>query len=457
MPMQERPNRAAGSVVRATGSLALQHAVDAVLWGMPIVSFDAMRQAFFRDAGAAPHDLVYWSKVADWKLQLTTPNASAHYAWAQIDTRQGPLVLEVPAAVGAGLFGSILDAWQVPMADVGPHGADAGKGGSYLLLPPGFQGDVPPGKIAIRLATFGGYAAFRAIPEGASEAARNQALALIRRLRLYPLANVAPPPQQRFIDMSGRLFDGIVRFDDSYFARLARMIDEEPALPRDAPMLDQLRALGIDQGKPFAPDAALRDLLGDAARTAHNSLVTATAAEGAAYWPNRRWRTPSTVGAKTGFTFVTDDGSLDVNARALTYFLACAPPATLGKASFYLAAFADRAGQVLTGDRTYRLHVPSHVPAAQFWAATVYDRETAAFVREAPRVEVNSYAAHQTNPDGSVDLYFGPAPPAGKDANWVYTAPDAAWFTLFRFYGPTAPLLDKRWQLTDFDTIDAEV
>jgi hypothetical protein len=41
--------------------------VEAAIWGMPLVNFDAMRQAYFRDAGAKYNDVMYWSKPSDWK------------------------------------------------------------------------------------------------------------------------------------------------------------------------------------------------------------------------------------------------------------------------------------------------------------------------------------------------------------------------------------------------------
>ena len=77
----------------------------------------------------------------------------------------------------------------------------------------------------------------------------------------------------------------------------------------------------------------------------------------------------------------------------------------------------------LEGTRTYRLRVPPHVPAQQFWAVTVYDQAEANLMRESPKVEVNSYQNLRKNPDGSVDVYFGPAAPSGQETNWIYTAP----------------------------------
>jgi hypothetical protein len=77
---------------------------------MPIVAADAIRQGFLRDIGAKYNDIVYFSKPADWKFQTTTPNASTYYIYSAFSTKEdGPLVLEVPAAVGAGIYGQLCD------------------------------------------------------------------------------------------------------------------------------------------------------------------------------------------------------------------------------------------------------------------------------------------------------------------------------------------------------------
>ena len=425
------------------------------MWGTPIVSFDAMRQAFFRDAGAHYNDILFWSKPANWKTQLTTPNASTRYVYFNFNTTEGPVVLEIPPAAGAGLFGSVLDAWQVPAVDIGPQGADEGRGGRYLLLPPGHETTRVVGTIPVQLATYNGYGVLRAIPQGSSDAAIERALDLVRKLRLYPIARIdSPPSVQRLIDMTDELFDGIVRFDATFFASLAGMLGEEPGLATRRWHDERARATGDPARCAIRADFQQRALHATAARATYEAYMRAGAEDGSLFWTGRRWRWPSTVGAKTGFTFVTDQG-LDVKARGLVYFLACAPPVHLGKATAYLCTFVDRDGRPLDGDHTYRLRIPRGVPATQFWAATVYDVATAAFVRGSPRIEVNSYERGiEANGDGSIDLYFGPRAPAGKELNWVYTAPGGTWFTMFRLYGPTLGLFDKDWQLSDLARVE---
>jgi hypothetical protein len=435
----------------ALESPAYTAAVQAAIWGMPIVSMDAMRQAFFRDAHARYNDIVYWSKPGDCKLQIATPNASSHYVYSNFNTKDGPVVVEIPAAEDAGLFGSILDAWQVPVADVGPEGEDGGKGGKYLLMPPGYSGSLPAGYIPVRFDTFNGYAVFRSIPKSSTEADVQKAIALIRTIAIYPLSTAATPSPTRFVDMSGRLFDSIVRFDETFYESLARMVNEEPVQPRDKAVVDQLRTLGIQKDKDFKPSATTQQMFKSAAAEAHTRFVSEAPKDGISYWTGRQWHTPNAIGAQTAFKFETDSG-LNVATRGLFYFLACAPPAKLGKATFYLTSFRDGGGKQLTGESIYRLRVPANVPANQFWALTIYDSETAAFIRDAPRVEVNSYSQElQRNADGSVDLYLGPKPPPSKKSNWINTSSGRPFFAIFRLYGPQKPLFDKTWQLPDID------
>jgi hypothetical protein len=139
------------------------------------------------------------------------------------------------------------------------------------------------------------------------------------------------------------------------------------------------------------------------------------------YWPASHWALPGPpVGAETGFTFETG-GHLAVDERAQLFFLGCAPAKKPGAATISLAATTAANGVPLQGGKTYHLRVPPNVPAKQFWAVTVYDFETAAFVREAPRVELNSYDQKmQKNADGSVDVYFGPAAPARQGSQLDY-------------------------------------
>src|SRR5262249_7457089 len=210
--------------------------------------------------------------------------------------------------------------------------------------------------------------------------------------------------------------------DDTFYDSLARMVDQEPVQTRDLVAMAQLHSLGIEKGREFKPDRLTRGILQRAIEEAH-SWFKQNAMAGDVYWPNTQWVTFSAnVGPGTGFSFQTAD-RLEIDQRGMIFFLACALPKKLGAATFYLGAFRDSRGEPLQGAKSYRLRVPPNVPAKQYWAVTVYDLSTAAFIREAPRLAVDSYQNVQKNPDGSVDVFFSPTPPAGRESNWIYTSP----------------------------------
>jgi hypothetical protein len=428
-----------------------RRAVEAAIWGLPLVSVDAMRQAFLRDARAKYNDIAYLSRQADWRFRIPAPNASSWYVYIPLWLKAGPVVVDLPPAVGAGLFGNINDAWQAPQADVGPTGEDGGRGGRYLLLPPDHDEALPAGCIPLRLRTFNAYSFLRAIPRTTAPADIAQALALVKRIRVYPLAQAATPPQQHFVDIAGHLFDGLARFDDTFYDSLARIVGEEPALERDALAMNFLRSIGIERGRPFRPDAATRAVLRGAVAEARAALVQATR-ELERWWPGSHWALPAhAVAPETRFTF-EKDGGLDIDARAQLFFLGFGPAKRPGAATFYVGTTQDAHGAPLDGARRYRLRVPPDVPARQFWAVTVYDLETGAFVQEAPRVELNSYDQEvEREADGAVDVHFGPSPPAGREANWIATAPGQPWIARFRFYAPEPAVFDRSWTLPDIE------
>ncbi|MET0507769.1 MAG: DUF1254 domain-containing protein, partial [Burkholderiaceae bacterium] len=136
-----------------------RRAVEAVIWGMPAVNTDLMYQAMARGAKGDWNQIVYWSRLLDWKNQTLTPNPDAIYFMPFFNTAQtGPVVLEIPPADEGSITGSIMDCWQTPLEDVGPAGVDKGRGGKYVILPPGHSEPVPDGHIPLPSQTYQGYA-----------------------------------------------------------------------------------------------------------------------------------------------------------------------------------------------------------------------------------------------------------------------------------------------------------
>ena len=241
-----------------------RRAVEAAIWGTPAVNFDRMYQAMVHDAkaGEGSNKIVYWSRLFNWKNQTLTPNPDSIYFMPFFDTKNvGPVVLEVPPAEGGSITGSIDDCWQTAIADVGPAGTDQGKGGKYLLLPPGYKDKIPSGYIPLETVNYQGYALLRSILKSNNEADVATAVAYGKQVKLYPLSQAARPPATQFVDAIDVVYDATLPWDMRYFESLDRIIQTEPWLTRDKAMIDQLRSIGMEKGKPFNPNATTQETL----------------------------------------------------------------------------------------------------------------------------------------------------------------------------------------------------
>jgi len=277
-----------------------RRAVDAVIWGVPAVTLDMMRQAYFRDAKASYNDIVWWPKGAGWQNQSLDVDTSVRYLFIFSNTeKDGPMVLDLPTGDASSKFlGTILDSWQVPLVDIGV----GGKGGKYLILPPDYKGDEPTGYIQLRLKTYGSYMLIRSILASRSEADVRAGDALVKQIRIYPLSQAGNPPVPRFVEMTDKLYNAVVPYDDTFYDSLARVINEEPVNPLDLQMLGMLLPLGIEKSKKFKPDAATRMQLKAAATEAHAWLINGITTTFERYYPDGKWVIPtSSIAVKTEF------------------------------------------------------------------------------------------------------------------------------------------------------------
>jgi hypothetical protein len=282
------------------------------------------------------------------------------------------------------------------------------------------------------------------------------AVAYGKRVKLYPLSRAAKPPPTTFVDVVDIVYDSTIRYDLRFFASLNRIVQAEPWLERDKAMIDQLKSIGIEKGKPFDPDPAAQEILNNAAREAHAWLVARYEASfSSPFYQDRHWARPGSSELLEGqATFFARPNVYPVDVRGVTFSYAYFTPKHPGTGSSYLLTIADHDGELLDGGVTYRLTVPANVPVRQYWSATVYDRETHAPIRDARWPSRSSQTPGlQQNADGSVDVYFGPAAPAGRESNWIPTNAHGSFEVLFRFYGPEKPLFDKTWSLPDIEKV----
>ncbi|GAA1738860.1 DUF1254 domain-containing protein [Isoptericola hypogeus] len=426
-----------------------QLATQVYLWALPLVSFAQWKQQHEQVFGATSSDLVHYVTYRD-RLGLITANATTPYILNFFDLAEtGPLVIELPAGPTAG---GVSDFWQREIGVMGELGPDAGRGGKHLVLPPGAQSPVPDdsGYYVLPSTGMNVMFGFRTLdPDPA------RAQSLVEAVRIYPYARRENPPATRILSPDGRPWTGDQPRGLEYFRRLHEIYQSEVVDERDRFYLAMLRQLGIEKGKPFAPDDRLTRILEQGAAAGELMAQANTFAkrfEGSRYWPDRQWDLAIVLDSSSQ----RGDGHDELFERASWFYEAVTfstamKSTTPGAGQAYLGAYTDADGDWLDGGRDYALHVPAGVPAKLFWSATVYDVTTRCLIdNDHQRGDRGSRDADLvTNADGSVDLYFGPNPPEAGESNWVQTIPGKHWFSYFRFYGPLEPYFDRSWKLDD--------
>ncbi len=433
-----------------------QHAIHAYRFFYPTVSMEGTFQGT-RDAGAEDNKNVM-ILAGSPRHVLFTGNSDTPYMGAVLNLKQsGPMVIDLPAG---SYLGVINDHHFRYVHDVGIPGPDAGNGGRHLILPPDYKGEVPPGYYTARSNTNLVYLAARALPAGGD---MKGALEAQRRVKIYPLSQAANPPAFTFLDMTDKGINvTLLRWEDNlqYWEKLHKVLQEEPALEEFRPMYGMLAALGIEQGKPFAPDARMKAILEQAAKAGRAQMLVAgfgSSRPDRVVWNDRKWEWAALRYENGDFELPT---GIDVEARDRWFSQAVAASPkmflrTAGAGSLYWLGLRDKNGAYLDGSKTYKLSVPQPVPQKLFWSVTVYDSATRSQIQtDQDKAALRSLVElKDVATTGATDLYFGPNAPAGKERQWIKTNPGKGWFVYFRLYGPEGPAFDGSWKPGDFEEI----
>jgi hypothetical protein len=426
-------------------NLDFQRAVQVFLTTLPAASAHAMRTGF-RTFGPDNQTVLITESLLDSRSLILTGNTETIYNTLWLDSKEGPLVIEVPPHT----LGMIDDFWFRFVTDVGYVGPDQGQGGTYLLLPPDYTAEVPDGYHVLRSRTYGNWMFFRGfIEDGDLRPAIENAK---RHFRVYPLDRATDPPAMNFVNISGQAFNTIHANDASFFEEVVFVVQEEPLEAVDPETRGLLASIGIQKGKPFAPDARMRQILAEAAAVGNataRAIAFNTRDKNAYFYPDSAWQIVW-IGGDYQFA---PGGVLYLDARTFFFYIGAGiSPAMavkmVGIGSQYAVAYRDAAGHYLDGGKSYRLHLPPNIPVKDFWSILVYDPQTRSMLQTDQRFpSLSSQKADITvNPDTSVDIYFGPTPPLGKEANWIQTVPGKGWFVGLRLYGPLEPWFDQTWR-----------
>ncbi len=450
--------------------LLFQRATQTYLWAIPLLNTMGMRDGFEASFGTGYNVMGIWTKRLDAKTRITTPNSDLIYGMVFANLGDtGPLVFEAPPK----LQGILLDFWQRPIpmdggqyyGDVGLPGPDGGNGGKFLLLPPGFDGDVPEGYYVYRSGTNNVFIFLRSFYQSLDNIA--PAVDVLKQSALYPLGKKESAEPMVFEDASGSPHEMLPRTDVEAFEELKYLVDTEGRTLADPDWLGMLAGLGIVEGQPFQPDERTTEILTHAAQTAYKTTRVIGMQPGLGdidfrVFEDRQWLNPvNNVDSRWPNAFVdlawadSEHGYRNIDARAwfFTDYYSISPgmvSMTPGKGAFYMIAFRDADGDWLNGENTYSLRLPPEIPAALFWSVTLYESENASGLDNGqPFPSLGKLNNPEQESDGSTVLHLGPEAPQGAESNWLATVPGRGYFAILRLYAPTEPAISLSWKPGD--------
>jgi hypothetical protein len=432
-------------------------AVEVFINMIPAVSMYHLRQGM-RDIGLTEaNQILIAEQLGDSKPLVLTWNNTSLYTWGFLDLKKdGPTVVEVPP----GVLGALDDMYFRYIVDIGAAGPDRGKGGKYLVLPPGYKGDVPDGYHVVRSKTYGVWNFMRGYVETGVEEAVNR---IKSNLKVYPLAKKDNPPRVEFTNMSGLAdYKTIPPNDFSFYEDLNALIQEEPIGFLDPETRGLIASIGIVKGQRFNPDPRMRRILTEAVaignayarantvvpRDPGHRIYPGTESEWVMAFPNK-----DTYFLKDGARRMDGRLWMHYNAVVVTPAMALTRP---GAGSDYGIAGLDSEHRPLDGAKTYKLNLPPNVPVKDNWSVTIYDTQTRSMLQtDQPFAGINSLGEGvKKNTDGSVNIYFAPEAPKGQEDNWIQTIPGKSWFIILRMYGPLQPWIDKTWRPSELELVE---
>jgi hypothetical protein len=442
------------TVKKTRDFIDLSRAVDSFLNGIPAASIYAMLEGL-KQAGAEPGDLVLWENLYDARSLLLTPQTTTPYAFAEINVKAEPAIVEVPAG---RLVGAVDDAFFRWVTDLGATGPNQGKGGKYVFVGPDYKGELPDGCRVVKTPTYRNWMFLRALVkngdlEAATEGLRTQ-------FRIYPLSKLGNPPKGRVVNASGARINTIHANDYSFYEELNAVIQHEPANAFNPELVGLFASIGIKKGKPFAPDARMKKILIEGVAIGNataRSITFRPRKESAYFYPGKRQWYSSFAGGSYEFM---NNGELVLDDRIMFHYYATAiTPAMakpkVGTGSAYEMGVHDSQGRYLDGGKTYKVTLPSPIPAKDFWSLMVYDGQTRSVLETDQKtggLDSNNPAV-KANADGSYTIWFGPKAPKGHEGNWIQTMPAKSFNVLLRLYGPEQPWFDKTWVPGDFELV----
>ena len=430
---------------------AVSDAVDAYIYGYPLVTMDMTRRQMTNvavpDAGHAPLGQLARMRAypaVDYHA-VTAPNADTLYTTAWLDVSNQPWVLSVPDMDDRYYLLPMLSGWTDVFQVPGKR-TTGEKAQTYAITGPGWSGTLPPGITEYKSPTGLVWILGRIYCTGTPDDYK-KVHALQDKFSLVPLSSYgksytpAPGTVDNSFDMKTAIRDQVDGMSVSdYFNYLARLMKTNPPAAADAPTVEKLKAIGLEPGRDFDPSklgAFDKELMKGVPKLAQVKIME--------YFKDA-------AEPVNGWMYLTKDiGVYGTNYLQRALVTAIGLGANRPQDAIYPTSQKDVDGHEYDGNKKYVMHIDKgqFPPVNGFWSLTMYDASYFFVPNPINRYTLSARNKFITNSDGSVDLYIqSDSPGKAKEANWL-PSPKAKFIPMLRLYWPkdTPPsLIDGTWK-----------
>jgi hypothetical protein len=415
---------------------AAQLARDAYIFGYPLVIMGITEEVWLSNNRVNEFD--HLREFPDYTFrEVVRPNADTLYSLSWMELGNEPVILSVPDTGNRYYLMQLVDAWTNTFAAPGTR-TTGNKAGRFAIVGPKWNGQLPQGITVLRSPTNMVWLIGRIQTNTASDYAAVRALQ--DQFRLAPLSAWGKPPKptetMATTDRAHRTPSAEMETMDAatFFARLCRLMQQNPPVPADAPLVRQMERLGIKPGGGFdfakLPAETRQEIergVAEAKKTISGPTPGVTIRNG--------WRMRYHIGTY----------GADYLLRAQIARIGLG--ANLPKDALYPVAVSDSEGRPFDGNRHYVVHFDKDLlpPVNAFWSLTMYDSRGFFTENAVGRYAIGDRDQLRYNADGSLDIYIQHSRPgAEKESNWL-PAPVEPFSMELRLYWPKPQALDGSW------------
>jgi hypothetical protein len=423
--------------------------LEEYVYGYPLVMMDVTREVLTATSTSGQYSapINQFARIRtyidpDFKNVV---RISVNSLWSHgfVDLDQEPMIISVPDMDGRYIVVQGLNMWTDDFMSAGTR-TNGGKAANYLIAGPKWNGTAPKGVDQVFKCTTR-YAWVLVQMSAASPADFPAIHAKQDQLKMTPLSawgtNYTPPasvPVNPDVDLTATPFDQVRLMTGAvFFARLAKVLADNPPYPADNKMIERLKRFGVEPGKVF-----------DASKLDPEIL------KGINLVPFEVYKLfdsgPYTMKSVNGWINMLDIGAYGTDYQTRAYVAFMGLGALSREDAVYPTAFVDSTNTALDGSHDYVMHFnKGEVPPSRVsvWSISPY-RGNFYVKNSLNRYGILSSMPLKYNPDGSLDVYLQRSSPGpDKESNWLPIPPSGAFNLTVRSYQPEQSMLDGAYKL----------